>query len=178
VALRYLRVLFLSGDRDSHIYRVHTAQCCGCKKPMKSQEEFQIHRNGKILALSNSKCTSYEGLFENEIENLRKLKVKGLGLKRSWEEVYKTLFPTSLPIPTPCRRPFSVLPEFYSYIQGGSRLMIDHTKSQIRRSCGGLLHTSRLNFNVSMTKSLRAKMRLFTVFLKLFLNEILSLHCH
>ncbi|KAH7398097.1 hypothetical protein BKA64DRAFT_673541 [Cadophora sp. MPI-SDFR-AT-0126] len=88
--------------KDSHIYRsVHRAQCSGCKKPMRTQLEFRTHQTAAIVTEPKTNCTSCEGLFVQEIESLRKLKVKGLGPQRSWEAIYKILFPNSMPIPNP-----------------------------------------------------------------------------
>ncbi|KAH9219097.1 hypothetical protein DL95DRAFT_384527, partial [Leptodontidium sp. 2 PMI_412] len=49
--------------KDSHIYRNHTAQCSGCKKPMKTLLEFQDHQRSAICINPKTKCIASEGLF-------------------------------------------------------------------------------------------------------------------
>ncbi|KAG4439032.1 hypothetical protein IFR05_005496 [Cadophora sp. M221] len=87
--------------KDSHIYRNHTARCSGCKDPMKALLQFQNHRKSEISTNPKTKCIASEGLFEQEIEGLRNLKLRGLGAEKGWNEIYKYLFPNSTPIPDP-----------------------------------------------------------------------------
>ncbi|KAH9211446.1 hypothetical protein DL95DRAFT_188254 [Leptodontidium sp. 2 PMI_412] len=91
----------ISHLKDSHIYRVHLAQCSGCKKPMNSLAGFERHKIEATCLDLNGECNTYDGLFEREIFKVKELKFKGLGKIASWETLYKFLFPDSLPVPNP-----------------------------------------------------------------------------
>ncbi|KAG4428753.1 hypothetical protein IFR05_015764 [Cadophora sp. M221] len=84
-----------------HISRTHKAQYSGCKIFVKTQPNFEKHINTAILNNPLTECTAYKGLFEDQIEDLKNLKIKRLGPKKSWEEFYKFLFPNSALIPSP-----------------------------------------------------------------------------
>ncbi|KAG4443299.1 hypothetical protein IFR05_001243 [Cadophora sp. M221] len=86
---------------DSHIYRVHLAQCSGCKKPMNSLADFERHKVEATCLDLNGECNTYDGLFEHEIFKIKELKFKGLRTIASWETLYKILFPDSLPVLNP-----------------------------------------------------------------------------
>ncbi|KAL2065675.1 hypothetical protein VTL71DRAFT_3345 [Oculimacula yallundae] len=81
--------------KDSHIYRVHLAQCCGCKKNMKTEQQFEEHRLEAVYLDPGSACIGYEGLFEPQIIALKALKLKGLGMAASWDLLYTALYPKS-----------------------------------------------------------------------------------